>query len=82
MAKTNRKPGLPPEEIRKRMYQYWDKVFDKDLESKNARTLLKNISDPESLFNNVNFLHGLIDDLEKEKRVKSTRSQFEEEEKH
>jgi len=59
--------------VRERMYTYWDGVFQEDTDSRTAKGLLQCIDDPQSLFHNDEFLHKLIDDMEKDKKVKNTR---------
>ena len=62
-----------PERVRNRMFAYWDRVFDEDVESLTARTLLERTEDPQSIFHDEEFLNQLIDDMERDKKVKNTR---------
>ena len=59
--------------IRERMYSYWDRLYHLDTESKIAQAFLQNLDDPESIFNDIDFLQKFLDDAESEKRVKNTR---------
>jgi hypothetical protein len=55
------------------MYSYWDRVFSEDEDSQTARVLIERTSDPQSLFHDEEFLNRFVDDMEREKKVKSTR---------
>ncbi len=62
-----------PDRARARMYSYWDRVFSEDEDSQTARALIERTADPQSLFHDEEFLNRFVDDMEREKKVKSTR---------
>jgi len=59
--------------IRDRMLSYWEDRYQKDTESKIAQALLQNLDDPDSLFNDIEFLDKIVDDIENDKRPRKTR---------
>ena len=68
-----RKTVKEREEIRARMYGYWNEFYKQDTESKTARVFLERLEDPESLFNNEEWLQKTIDEIEAERGVKNSR---------
>ena len=73
MSPITKKCKREPEDARRTMHQYWNRVYSDDMDSKTARRYLKQLEDPESLFHNDKYLHELVDDMEKDKKVKNTR---------
>jgi len=73
MGKPKKPSAEDKTKARRRMYEYWDDVFRKDCESKTARSLLKNIEDPDSIFHDDEFLNSFLDEIEEERGEKNTK---------